>query len=119
MWWWWDKKVPFGNKKDKYGNIIYSYRCSRCKRDFYKEVRKTTYWSKKYNKLLEYSVLQLIDNMYIEELENKVKEKYKCYTIHGSSVFIRVRVIITIINKNSMRYSYAKFINRFTKFLSK
>ena len=68
------RKLHLDNKKDKYGNIIYSYRCSHCKRNFYKDVRKT-YGSKKYNKLLEDSVLQLINNMSIEELENKVKEK--------------------------------------------
>ena len=68
------RKLHLDNKKDKYGNIIYSYRCSHCRRNFYKNVRKT-YGSKKYNELLENSVLQLIDNMAISELENKVREK--------------------------------------------
>lgn len=68
------RKLHLDNKKDKYGNIIYSYRCSHCRRNFYKDVRKT-YGSKKYNKLLENSVLELIKNISIEELEEKVKEK--------------------------------------------
>lgn len=68
------RKLHLDNKKDKYGNIIYSYRCSHCRRNFYKDVTKT-YGSKKYNKLLENNVLKLMNNMSIEELEKKAKEK--------------------------------------------
>lgn len=68
------RKLHLDNKKDKYGNIIYSYRCSHCRRNFYKDVTKT-YGSKKYNKLLENNVLELIKNISIDELEEKVKEK--------------------------------------------
>lgn len=68
------RKLHLDNKKDKYGNIIYSYRCSHCRRNFYKDVRKT-YGNKKYNKLLESSVLELIKNISIDELQEKVNEK--------------------------------------------
>lgn len=68
------RKLHLDNKKDKYGNIIYSYRCSHCKRNFYKDVRKT-YGSKKYNKLLEESILEIMKNMSIEEVENELRNK--------------------------------------------
>ncbi|MDM0859533.1 recombinase family protein [Clostridium perfringens] len=68
------RKLHLDNKKDKYGNIIYSYRCSHCKRNFYKNVRKT-YGSKTYNKFLEESILELMKNMSINELEDELKSK--------------------------------------------
>lgn len=66
------RKLHIDNKVDKYGNKIYSYRCSHCRRNFYKDVRKT-YGCKKYNKVLEGYVLDTLKNLSIEEIEDRIK----------------------------------------------
>ena len=67
------RKLHIDNKVDKYGNKIYSYRCSHCRRNFYKDVRKT-YGCKKYNKVLEAYVLDTLKNLSIEEIEDRMKQ---------------------------------------------
>lgn len=68
------RKLHIDNKTDKYGNKIYSYRCSHCRRNFYKDVVKT-YGCKRYNRIFEKYILEQIENLSIEELEEHIKEK--------------------------------------------
>lgn len=73
------RKLHIDNKVDKYGNKIYSYRCSHCRRNFYKDVRKT-YGCKKINKVIEENVLENINNLSVDEIEQKIKSKSKSNT---------------------------------------
>lgn len=67
------RKLHLDSKTDKYGNRIYSYRCSHCRRNFYKDVTKT-YGCKRYNKVIEKYVLEQIKNLSVEELEERIKD---------------------------------------------
>lgn len=73
------RKLHIDSKVDKYGNKIYSYRCSHCKRNFYKNVRKT-YGCKKFNKVIEEHVLSSLKNLSIDEIEGKIKDANKSNT---------------------------------------
>lgn len=67
------RKLHLDSKTDKYGNRIYSYRCSHCRRNFYKDITKT-YGCKRYNKVIEKYVLEQIKNLSVEELEERIKD---------------------------------------------
>lgn len=70
------RKLHLDRKKDKYGNYIYSYRCSHCRRQFYKNVIKT-YGCKKYNPVIEEHILNNLRLLSIEELEQKIIDNNK------------------------------------------
>ena len=70
------RKLHLDRKKDKYGNYIYSYRCSHCRRQFYKNVIKT-YGCKKYNPVIEEHILNNLSLLSIEELEQKIIDNNK------------------------------------------
>lgn len=69
------RKLHLDRKTDKYGNYIYSYRCSHCKRNFYKNVIKT-YGCKKYNKVIEKHILDKLKELSIYEIEKNLNDSH-------------------------------------------
>lgn len=72
---WEIRKLHLDRKTDKYGNYIYSYRCSHCKRNFYKNVIKT-YGCKKYNKVIEKHILDKLKELSINEIEKNLNDSH-------------------------------------------
>lgn len=80
------RKLHLDRKTDKYGNHIYSYRCSHCRRNFYKDVIKT-YGCKKYNPVIEGKVLDTLRNLKIEDIEHYMEDdKLNCDNLHKANL---------------------------------